>query len=110
MASVALGIAAWGLMTSVSMIKSSLSLTEALLMGIFVVCRRLARLAAVPLIAAGGVMGDSGHRVLRQLRLSFQRAFAAHVMHLPVWRRLLGGYFTADLQAMYCSPALHAIG
>jgi predicted branched-subunit amino acid permease len=57
MASVALGIAAWGLMTSVSMIKSSLSLTEALLMGIFVVCRRLTQLAAVPLIAAGGVMG-----------------------------------------------------
>ena len=55
MASVALGISAWGLMTGVSMIKSGLSLTEALLMAVLVFAGS-SQLAAVPLIAAGAPM------------------------------------------------------
>ena len=98
MASVALGISAWGLMTGVSMIKSGLSLTEALLMGVLVFAGS-SQLAAVPLIAAGAPMWV----VLATafcVNLRFV-VFSAHlrpyVMHQSLLRRLISGYFTADL-------------
>ena len=98
MASVALGISAWGLMTGVSMIKSGLSLTEALLMGVFVFAGS-SQLAAVPLIAAGAPMWVILTTAFC-VNLRFV-VFSAHlrpyVMHQKLWRRLLTGYFTADL-------------
>ena len=55
MASSAPGIAAWGLMTGVAMIKSGLSLTETLLMAVLVFAGS-SQLAALPLIVAGAPM------------------------------------------------------
>lgn len=98
MASVALGISAWGLMTGVAMIKSGLSLTEALLMGVFVFAGS-SQLAAVPLIAAGAPMWVIlATAFCVNLRfVVFSAHLRPYVMHQPLWRRLLSGYFTADL-------------
>ena len=98
MASAAPGIAAWGLMTGVAMIKSGLSLFETLLMCVIVFAGS-SQLAALPLIVAGAPMWV----VLATafcVNLRFA-VFSAHlrdyVMHQPLWRRLVSGYFTADL-------------
>ena len=98
MASVALGIAAWGLMTGVSMIKSGLSLSEALLMGVLVFAGS-SQLAAVPLITAGAPMWVIlATAFCVNLRfVVFSAHLRPYVMHQPLWRRLLGGYLTADL-------------
>ena len=98
MASVALGIAAWGLMTGVSMIKSGLSLGEALLMGVLVFAGS-SQLAAVPLITAGAPMWVIlATAFCVNLRfVVFSAHLRPYVMHQPLWRRLLGGYLTADL-------------
>ena len=98
MASVALGISAWGLMTGVSMIKSGLSLAEALLMGVFVFAGS-SQLAAVPLIAAGAPMWVIlATAFCVNLRfVVFSAHLRPYVMHQPLWRRLISGYFTADL-------------
>ena len=50
--SVAMGISAWGLMTGVAMVKSGLSVAEALLMT-FIVYAGSAQLAAVPMMVSG---------------------------------------------------------
>ena len=98
MASAAPGIAAWGLMTGVAMIKSGLSLFETLLMCL-VVFAGSSQLAALPLLVAGAPMWV----VLATafcVNLRFA-VFSAHlrnyVMHQKLWRRLVSGYFTADL-------------
>lgn len=115
MVSVALGIAAWGLMTGVAMIKSGLSLAEALLMGVFVFAGS-SQLAAVPLIAAGAPMWVIlATAVCVNLRfVVFSAHLRPYVMHQPVWRRLLSGYFTADLSYVmftrrYPHPATDAV-
>ena len=114
MASVALGISAWGLMTGVSMIKSGLSLTEALLMAVLVFAGS-SQLAAVPLIAAGAPMWVIlATAFCVNLRfVVFSAHLRPYVMHQSLWRRLIGGYFTADLSYVlftkrYPQPALDA--
>ena len=116
MASVALGTSAWGLMTGVAMVKSGLSLSEALLMGTIVFAGS-SQLAAMPLIAAGAPMWV----VLATafcVNLRFV-VFSAHlrpyVMHLPLPQRLLGGYLTSDLSYVFFTnrfpvPAQDAVG
>ena len=98
MASAAPGIAAWGLMTGVAMIKSGLSLTETLLMCVLVFAGS-SQLAALPLIVAGAPMWvvlATGFCV--NLRFAvFSAHLRPYVMHQPLWRRLVSGYFTADL-------------
>jgi predicted branched-subunit amino acid permease len=98
MSSVAVGISAWGLMTGVAMIKSGLSLTETLLMGVLVFAGS-SQLAALPLIVAGAPMWvvlATGFCV--NLRFAvFSAHLRPYVMHQPLWRRLVSGYFTADL-------------
>ena len=98
MSSVAPGIASWGLMTGVAMVKSGLSLPEALLMGLTVFAGS-SQLAALPLIAAGAPMWVILATAFC-VNLRFV-VFSAHLrpytMHLPLWRRMLSGYFTADL-------------
>lgn len=115
MASAAPGIAAWGLMTGVAMIKSGLSLTETLLMCVLVFAGS-SQLAALPLIVAGAPMWV----VLATafcVNLRFA-VFSAHlrdyVMHQSLWRRLVSGYFTADLSYImfvtrYPKPAQDAL-
>lgn len=98
MLGVAPGIAAWGLMTGVAMVKSGMSTFEALLMGLIVFAGS-SQLAAIPLLLAGAPMWVILATALC-VNLRFV-VFSAHlrpyVMHLPRWQRLATGYFTADL-------------
>ena len=98
MGSVAPGLAAWGLMTGVAMVKSGMSVTEAVLMGLTVFAGS-SQLAAVPLLAAGAPMWVIlATACCVNLRfVVFSAHLRAYVMHQPVWRRLVSGYFTADL-------------
>lgn len=98
MASVGLGLAAWGLMTGVAMAKSGMSGVEVVLMAVLVFAGS-SQLAAVPLIAGGApmwvVLATSFCVNLRFV------VFSAHVrpymMHLGFWPRVGYGYFLADL-------------
>lgn len=95
---VAPGIAAWGLMTGVAMMKSGLSLIESLAMALLVFAGS-SQLAAMPLILAGApvwvILATAFCVNLRFVVFSLHlRPF---MMHLPLWRRMLGGYLTADL-------------
>jgi predicted branched-subunit amino acid permease len=98
LASVAPGIAAWGLMTGVAMVKSGMSLTEAVLMGVLVFAGS-SQLAAVPLIAAGAPMWVIlATAFCVNLRfVVFSAHLRPYVMHQSLCRRLASGYFTADL-------------
>ncbi len=95
---VAPGIAAWGLMTGVAMMKSGLSLVESLSMALMVFAGS-SQLAAMPLIVAGAPMWvilATGFCVNLRF-VVFSLHLRPYMMHLPLWRRLLGGYLTADL-------------
>ena len=98
MASVAVGISAWGLMTGVAMIKSGLSVTEAVLMGVLVFAGS-SQLAAIPLIASAEpmwvILATSFCVNLRFM--VFSAHLRPYLMHQPLWRRLISGYMTADL-------------
>ncbi len=98
MAPVAAGTAAWGLMTGVAMVKSGMSVFEAVLMSVIVFAGS-SQLAAVPLILAGAPMWVI-LATAACVNLRFV-VFSAHLrpyfMHQPLWRRLASGYFTADL-------------
>ena len=88
----ALGIAAWGLMTGVAMVKSGMSPLESVIMTLLVFAGS-SQLAAIPLIVAGApawVILATGFCV----NLRFV-VFSLH--HLPLWRRLGHGYMTADV-------------
>ena len=98
MLSVAPGIAAWGLMTGVAMVKSGMTTLEALAMSLLVFAGS-SQLAAIPLLLAGAPMWIILATAFC-VNLRFV-VFSAHmrpfVMHLPRWQRLVTGYFTADL-------------
>lgn len=99
---VAMGIAAWGLMTGVAMVQSGLSVLEALLMT-FIVYAGSAQLAAVPMIAAGAplwvILAASFCVNLRFV------VFSAHLQpymaHMPRWQRVLSGFVTGDLSYVF---------
>lgn len=98
MAAVALGLAAWGLMTGVAMGKSGMSMVEVIMMAVLVFAGS-SQLAALPLIAGGApmwvILATSFCVNLRFV------VFSAHIrpylMHLGFWRRIGLGYFMADL-------------
>ena len=98
MLGVAPGIAAWGLMTGVAMVKSGMSSVEALLMGLIVFAGS-SQLAAIPLLLAGAPMWIIlATAFCVNLRfVVFSAHMRSYVMHLPRWQRLVTGYFTADL-------------
>jgi predicted branched-subunit amino acid permease len=92
------GIAAWGLMTGVAMMKSGLSLVESLAMALIVFAGS-SQLAAMPLILAGAPMWvilATGFCVNLRF-VVFSLHLRPYMMHLPRWRRMLGGYLIADL-------------
>ena len=98
MAAVAPGIAAWGLMTGVAMVKSGMGTVEALFMALTVFAGS-AQLAAIPLMLGGApVWVILATAFCVNLRFV---VFSAHmrpfVMHLPLRLRLLAGYLTGDL-------------
>ena len=92
------GIAAWGLMTGVAMVKSGLSVFEALLMGVIVFAGS-SQLAAIPLLTVGAPMWVIlATAVCVNLRfVVFSAHMRPYVMHLPLWQRLVTGYLLADL-------------
>ena len=98
MAPLATGLAAWGLMTGVAMVKSGMSGVEALAMT-FLVYAGSSQLAAIPLIVAAApiwVILVTGFCVNLRF-VVFSLHLRPHLMHLPRWRRIVNGYLTADL-------------
>jgi predicted branched-subunit amino acid permease len=98
MLAVAPGIAAWGLMTGVAMVKSGMSGLEAVLMTVLVYAGS-AQLAAIPLLVAGAPMWvilAAGFCVNLRF-VVFSAHLRAYMMHLPRWERMLTGFLTADL-------------
>ena len=102
MASPSLGLAAWGLVTGVTMVKSGLSLPLAMGMSLLVFAGS-AQLTALPLIASGAplwvLLATAFCVNLRFVIFSAQ--WRSYWMHLPRWRRLLNGYLSADLNFVY---------
>jgi len=98
MAAVAPGIAAWGVMTGVAMVKSGMSPVEVLLMALFVFAGS-SQLAALPLIAAAAPMWVIlATATCVNLRfVVFSAHLRAYVAHLPTWQRMLYAYLFADL-------------
>lgn len=98
MSGVAPGIAAWGLVTGVAMVKSGLSIPLALLMS-FTVFAGSAQLAALPLIASGApvwvVWATAACVNLRFVIFSAQ--WRPYWIGLPKAERAALSYFTADL-------------
>jgi predicted branched-subunit amino acid permease len=92
------GIAAWGLMTGVAMVKSGMSMFESLLMALLVFAGS-SQLAAIPLIVAGApvwVILATGFCVNLRF-VVFSLHLRPYLMHMPRWRRMLHGYLTADM-------------
>jgi predicted branched-subunit amino acid permease len=98
MAAVAPGLAAWGLMTGVAMVKSGMSVFEAVAMTLLVYAGS-SQLAAIPLIAAGApalvILATSFCVNLRFVVFSIH--LRPYLMHLPRRIRLFMGYITADM-------------
>ena len=98
MSGAALGIAAWGLVTGVAIVKSGLSVPLALFMT-FTVFAGSAQLAVVPLMAVGAPMwviwATAACVNLRFVIFSAQ--WRPFFMQYPRRKRLALSYFTADL-------------
>lgn len=100
--SVAMGIAAWGLMTGVAMVQSGLSTFEALLMTLIVYAGS-AQLAAVPMIVAGAPMWVilAAAFCVNLRFVVFSAHLRPYLMHLPRWQRVVSGYVTGDLSYVF---------
>lgn len=98
MAEVSVGLATWGLVTGMAMVKSGLDLPLALFMS-FTVFAGSAQLTSLPLIASGApiwvVWAASACVNLRFVILSAQ--WRPYFAHLPRAQRLRVGFFCADL-------------
>ncbi len=96
------GIAAWGLMIGVAMVKSGLSVTEAVAMTMLVFAGS-SQLAALPLLVAGApawVVLATGFCVNLRF-VVFSVHLRNYLIHLPRLRRLLVGYLTADMTYVF---------
>lgn len=92
------GIFAWGMVTGMAMVKTGLTIWQALGMT-FVVFAGSAQLAALPLMAAGApVWVVFLTALVVNLRfVIFAAAIAPHFAHLPWYKRVWHGYFNADI-------------
>jgi predicted branched-subunit amino acid permease len=108
MAAVSPGLAAWGLMTGVAMVKSGMSPVEAVAMTLLVFAGS-SQLAAMPLIAAGAplwvILATSFCVNLRFV--VFSAHMRPYLMHLPLNWRLFQGYLTADLSYVMFTRSYH---
>ena len=110
------GIAAWGLMTGVAMVKSGMSVFESVLMTVLVFAGS-SQLAAIPLIVAAApawVILATGFCVNLRF-VVFSLHLRPYLMHLPRWERMVHGYLTADLSYViftrrFATPASDAAG
>ena len=115
-APVAPGIAAWGLMTGVAMVKSGMSIPCAVLMTLTVFAGS-SQLAAIPLLASGTPMWvilATGFCVILRF-IVFSAHFKAYMMSSPRWQRMIAGYLSADITYVqftqrYPTPYLDAEG
>ena len=98
MSGVALGIGTWGLVTGVAMVKSGLDPWLAVLMSVLVFSGT-AQLAVAPLIAAGApIWVFCATAACLNLRFVVDPAqWRPYLAHLPLRRRALMAYFSADL-------------
>ncbi len=98
MSSVSLGIAAWGLVTGVAMVKGGLSIPLALLMT-FTVFAGSAQLAAIPLMTVGAPVWVVWATALCiNLRfVIFSAQWRPYFMRYPLRQRLLLSYLSGDL-------------
>lgn len=92
-----LGVGAWSVVTGVAMVKTALSVTQALAMTGLVFAGS-AQLASLPLIAAGApVWVVLMTAAIVNLRfVIYAAALSPHFAHLPVRWRLLLGYLSTD--------------
>jgi predicted branched-subunit amino acid permease len=98
MVGIALGIAAWGLVTGVAMVKSGMDVPLALLMS-FVVFAGSAQLAVLPLLAAAAplwVVWATAFCINLRFVI-FSAGWRPYFGHLPLKDRLILGYFSGDL-------------
>ncbi|WOP17167.1 AzlC family ABC transporter permease [Ottowia sp. SB7-C50] len=98
MSGISVGMTVWSFMTGVAMVKSGMSVTEAVLMSLLVFAGS-AQLAAIPLIAAGAplwvILATAFCVNLRFVVFSLH--LRDYFMFLPRSRRLWLGYFTGDV-------------
>jgi predicted branched-subunit amino acid permease len=92
------GIAAWGLVVGVAMVKSGLDVPQALAMTLLVFAGS-AQLAALPLIMAGApIWVVFATAVVVNLRfVIFSALLAPHFAHLPWKKRFMLGYVAGDM-------------
>lgn len=92
------GIFAWGMVTGMAMVKTGLTLWQALGMSFFVFAGS-AQLASLPLIAANAPvwMVFLTALVVNLRFVIFAAALGPHFGHLPWYKRLWCGYFNADI-------------
>ena len=98
MSGISVGLTAWSFMTGVAMVKSGMSLTEAVLMSLLVFAGS-AQLAVIPLIAASAplwVIWAAAFCVNLRF-VVFSLHLRQYFMFLPRIRRLWLGYFTGDV-------------
>ncbi|TDQ44308.1 AzlC family ABC transporter permease [Tepidicella xavieri] len=101
-AGVATGIAAWGLMTGVAMVKAGLSAFEAVAMTLLVYAGS-AQLTAVPLMASGAPLWVilAAAFCVNLRFVVFSAHLRPYVMHMPLRERLATGYVTGDLSYVF---------
>ena len=116
MASIAPGIAAWGVVTGVAMVKSGIGLVAVLPMSVLVFAGS-SQLAALPLLTAGAPMWVilATSFCVNMRFIVFSAHLRPYVMHQSIARRLLNGYLFADLNYVlftkrFPQPATEAPG
>lgn len=95
---VSLGIAAWGLVTGVAMVKSGMPPLVAITMSLLVFAGS-AQLAAVPLMAAGAPIWViwAAATCVNLRFVIFSAVWRPYFMHLPRRQRCVLGYFSGDV-------------
>ena len=91
------GTAAWGVVTGIAMVKSGLTIPQALGMTLLVYSG-VSQLSALPLLVAGASLGSIFLvTVLVSLRfILYTLSLAREYRHIPVIRRIVLGYFSTD--------------
>jgi predicted branched-subunit amino acid permease len=92
------GIFAWGMVTGMAMMKSGLTLWQAIGMTLIVFAGS-AQLAALPLIATSvpALVVFATALVVNLRFVIFAAAIGPHFAHLPWYKRIWYGYFNADI-------------
>ena len=105
------GVAAWGLMTGVAMVKSGMSVFESVVMTLLVFAGS-SQLASIPLIVAGApawVILATGFCVNLRF-VVFSLHLRPYLIHLPRWERMAHAYVTADISYVLFTRRFHVPG